>query len=243
MADIRITGRMVNFTRLTFDTNDHNAIRQQLTQMLQETASHGTLVIIDSTVEQELIALIQLLISLDLQPLGVIDGILSAEARAIQFPVLPADNKPLQRIKATKEQVVESKPETDSTQTPDAEEVVAKPARVISHVTSYHDEILRTGQCLVQDHGDIILNAGINSGSEVIASGNIHIYGSARGRVIAGAGGNGAARIFCHSLEAELVSIAGTYCVADDIPPHVLKKAVHIYLNDHQELVFEVLEF
>jgi septum site-determining protein MinC len=243
MADIRITGRMVNFTRLTFDTNDHNAIRQQLTQMLQETASHGTLVIIDSTVEQELIALIQLLISLDLQPMGVIDGILSDEARAIQFPILPADNKPLQRIKATKEQVVEAKPEADSAPTQSAEEEPVKPARVISHVTSYHDEILRTGQCLVQDHGDIILNAGINSGSEVIASGNIHIYGSARGRVIAGAGGNGAARIFCHSLEAELVSIAGTYCVADDIPQHVLKKSVHIYLNDHQELVFEVLEF
>ncbi|WP_291368756.1 MULTISPECIES: septum site-determining protein MinC [unclassified Acinetobacter] len=241
MADIRITGRMVNFTRLTFDTKDHNAIRQQLTQMLQETASHGTLVIIDSTVEQELIALIQLLISLDLQPMGVIDGILSDEARAIQFPILPADNRPLQRIKATKEQVVEA--EIEPAQTQDAAEVAAKPARVISHVTSYHDEILRTGQCLVQDHGDIILNAGINSGSEVIASGNIHIYGSARGRVIAGAGGNSAGRIFCHSLEAELVSIAGTYCVADDIPQHVLKKSVHIYLNDHQELVFEVLEF
>ncbi len=83
MADIRITGRMVNFTRLTFDTNDHNAIRQQLTQMLQETASHGTLVIIDSTVEQQLIALIQLLISLDLQPIGVIDGILSDEAHYV----------------------------------------------------------------------------------------------------------------------------------------------------------------
>ncbi|MEG0132246.1 MAG: septum site-determining protein MinC, partial [Acinetobacter sp.] len=112
-----------------------------------------------------------------------------------------------------------------------------------SHVTSYHDEILRTGQCLVQDHGDIILNAGINSGSEVIASGNIHIYGSVRGRVIAGAGGNTAARIFCHSLEAELVSIAGTYCVADDIPQDVVKKAVHIHLNDQQELVFEALQF
>ncbi|CAB1210011.1 septum site-determining protein MinC [Acinetobacter bouvetii] len=242
MADIRITGRMVNFTRLTFDTNDHDAIRQQLTQMLQETASHGTLVIIDSTVEQELIALIQLLISLDLQPMGVIDGILSDEARAIQFPILPSDNRPLQRIKPTKEQVVEVKAEPgQDTQVPD--EAEAKPARVVSHVTSYHDEILRTGQCLVQDHGDIILNAGINSGSEVIASGNIHIYGSVRGRVIAGAGGNSAARIFCHSLEAELVSIAGTYCVADDIPPHVLKKSVHIYLNDQQELVFEVLEF
>ena len=62
MADIRITGRMVNFSRLTFDTNDHDAIRQQLTSTLNEGSYLGTLVILDSTVEQELIALIQLLI-------------------------------------------------------------------------------------------------------------------------------------------------------------------------------------
>ncbi len=235
MADIRITGRMVNFTRLTFDTNDHEAIRQQLTSMLNETAYQGALVILDSTVEQELIALIQLLISLDVQPMAVIDGLLGDQARAIQFPVLAAD-RPLQRIKPTKEQVVETPVEAAT------EEVTAKPARAIRHITAYHNEILRTGQCLVQDHGDIIVNAGINSGSEVIASGNIHIYGSVRGRVIAGAGGNSAARIFCHSLEAELVSIAGTYCVADDIPQHVSKKPVHIYLNDQQELEFEALE-
>ena len=242
MADIRITGRMVNFTRLTFDTNDHHTIRQQLTQMLQETGSHGTLVILDSTVEQELIALIQLLLSLDLQPMGVIDGLLTDEARAIQFPVLPSDNKPLQRIKATKEQVVEVTKAAAGNPAVSEKENVQQP-HIVSHVTSYHNEILRTGQCLVQDHGDIILNASINSGSEVIASGNIHIYGSVRGRVIAGVGGNGSAHIFCHSLEAELVSIAGTYCVADDIPQHVLKQSVHIYLNDQQELVFEALEF
>lgn len=110
MADIRITGRMVNFSRLTFDTNDHNAIRQQLTSTLNEGSYLGTLVIIDSTVEQELIALIQLLIDLGLQPMAVIDGILGDEARAIQFPVLPAD-QPLQRIKASKEQVVVQAPE------------------------------------------------------------------------------------------------------------------------------------
>lgn len=242
MADIRITGRMFNLTRLTLDTNDQHAIRQKLTQMLQGTAAYGTLVIIDSTVEQELIALIQLLASLDLQPVGVIDGILSNQARAIQFPIFPTDKQPLQRIKATHEQVLEL-PAESAEDTADSAPDEAKPSRTISHVTSYHNEILRTGQCLVQDHGDIILNAGINSGSEVIASGNIHIYGSVRGRVIAGLGGDNAARIFCHSLEAELVSIAGTYCVADDIPPHVLKKSVHIYLNNQQELVFEVLEF
>lgn len=239
MADIRITGRMVNFSRLIFDTNDHAAIRQQLTSTLNEGSYLGTLVIIDSTVEQELIALIQLLIDLGLQPMAVIDGILGDEARAIQFPVLPTD-QPLQRIKASKEQVVDHAPEktVDSTaiQTPQKNTSV-------THVTSYHDEILRTGQSLVQDQGDIILNAGMNSGSEVIASGNIHIYGNARGRVIAGAGGHGSARIFCNSLEAELISIAGTYCVADDIPKDMIKKPVHIYLNNKQELEFEPLQF
>ncbi|WP_436463318.1 septum site-determining protein MinC [Acinetobacter seifertii] len=239
MADIRITGRMVNFSRITFDTNDHDVIRQQLSNILNEGSYQGTLVIIDSTVEQELIALIQLLVSLGLQPMAVIDGILGDEARAIQFPVLPAD-QPLQRIKATAEQVAiveKAAPAQVSTET-------KKPLNnnAVAHITSYHDEILRTGQSLVQDQGDIILKAGMNSGSEVIASGNIHIYGTVRGRVIAGAGGHAAARIFCQSLEAELVSIAGTYCVADDIPKHVVKKPVHIYLNEKQELEFEALE-
>ncbi|MDB0281704.1 septum site-determining protein MinC [Acinetobacter seifertii] len=230
---------MVNFSRITFDTNDHDVIRQQLSNILNEGSYQGTVVIIDSTVEQELIALIQLLVSLGLQPMAVIDGILGDEARAIQFPVLPAD-QPLQRIKATAEQVAiveKAAPAQVSTET-------KKPLNnnAVAHITSYHDEILRTGQSLVQDQGDIILKAGMNSGSEVIASGNIHIYGTVRGRVIAGAGGHAAARIFCQSLEAELVSIAGTYCVADDIPKHVVKKPVHIYLNEKQELEFEALE-
>lgn len=229
MTDIRITGRMVNFTRLTLDTNNYEAITAQLTQMLKETASQGALVILDSTVEQELIAIIQLLISLDVQPMAVVDGLLSKQARAIQFPILPAD-RPLQRIKATQEQVIKVPPKHE------------KQPINITHITSLHTEMLRTGQCLIQDHGDIILTADMNSGAEVIASGNIHIYGSVRGRIIAGAGGNSTARIFCHSLEAELVSISGTYCVADDIPPHLTKKPVHIYLNSDQELVFEPLE-
>ena len=241
MADIRITGRMVNFSRLIFDTNDHDAIRQQLTSTLSEGSYLGTLVVFDSTVEQELIALIQVLIDLGLQPMAVIDGLLGDEARAIQFPVLPAD-QPLQRIKASKEQVVEhAEAEVKAADN----SAIEKPQKntASTHVTSYHDEILRTGQCLVQDQGDIILNAGMNNGSEVIASGNIHIYGNARGRVIAGAGGHGSARIFCNSLEAELISIAGTYCVADDLHKDMLKKPVHIFLNNKQELEFEALQF
>lgn len=235
MGDIRITGRMVNFTRLTFDTSDHSVIRSKLSTMLSENAYQGALVIIDTTVEQELISLIQLLIDLDLQPMAVIDGLLGDQARAIQFPVIAAD-RPLQKIKATKEQVVEH---NTPQKTPDHS---TDTTTGFSQVTSYHDEVLRTGQCLVQNHGDIIVNSGINSGSELIASGNIHVYGSVRGRVIAGVSGDTSARIFCHSLEAELVSIAGTYCVSDDIPEDMIKKAVHIYLNEQQELVFEALQ-
>ena len=238
MADIRIKGRMVNAIRIMLDTADHDAIRQQLSPMLEKALPQGALAVIESSVEQELIALLQLLISLGLQPIAVTEGLLADQARSIQFPVLPPDRQ-MQEIKPAKEQVVEAPaPAVEPTQG-----TAPAVAPIVRHVTSYHDEILRTGQSMVQQQGDIILNAGINSGSEIIASGNVHIYGSARGRIIAGAGGNLAARIFCHSLEAELVSIAGTYCVADDIPQDVLKKPVHIYLNDQQELVFEALQF
>jgi len=110
MADIRIKGRMVNAIRITLETNDHDAIRQQLAPKLQAAFPPGTLVVIESTVEQELIALIQLLISMDVQPMAVTEGLLADQARAIQFPVLPPDRQ-LQEIKATKEQVIEVKPE------------------------------------------------------------------------------------------------------------------------------------
>lgn len=236
MADIRVTGRMVNFSRLTFDTNDEKTIRQQLTKILEDTASHGAVVIIDSTVEQELISLIQLLTSLDLQPMAVIDGVLTSQAKSIQFPVLPAD-RPLQRIKATQEPHVATEVNTTN-----STENKPKQQQTVEYITSYHNEMIRTGQCLIQDHGDVILNASMNSGSEVISSGNIYIYGAAKGRVVAGASGDTKARIFCQSLNAELISIAGTYCIADDIPLEVQKKAAHIYLNKEQKLVFEALE-
>jgi septum site-determining protein MinC len=236
MADIRIKGRMVNAIRIMLDTSDHDAIRQQLSPMLEKALPQGALTVIESSVEQELIELLQVLISLGLQPIAVTEGPLADQARSIQFPVLPPDRQ-MQEIKAAKEQVIDAPSPVNHAQ---PEQAVAP---IVRHVTSYHDEILRTGQSMVQQQGDIILNAGINSGSEIIASGNVHIYGSARGRIIAGAGGNLAARIFCHSLEAELVSISGTYCVADDIPQDMLKKSVHIYLNDQQELVFEALQF
>ncbi len=232
MADIRITGRMVNFSRITFETNNLDRIRQRFTDILADDDYTGTLVIIDSTVPQELIELIQLLIEFKLQPMAVVDGMLGDEARAIQFPVLAPD-QPVQRITASSQNV------TEQTTSTEAEMLI--PVKASQAATIYHDEVLRTGQSLVAENGDIVLTTSINNGSEVIASGNIFIYGTARGRVIAGASGEQNARIFCSNLEAELISIAGTYCVADDIPREFLKRSVQIYLNHNQELEFEPL--
>ncbi|KAF7275481.1 hypothetical protein GWI33_011676, partial [Rhynchophorus ferrugineus] len=159
MADIRITGRMVNFSRITFETSDLDHIRQLLEKILADDDYTGTLVIIDSTVPQELIELIQLLIEFKLQPMAVVDGVLGDDARAIQFPILPPD-QPIQRITASSQS---AEPNSNNA----AEQIIA--SKATPHQTLYHNEVLRTGQSLVADNGDIILTASMNSGSEVIA--------------------------------------------------------------------------
>ena len=65
---------------------------------------------------------------------------------------------------------------------------------------------------------DAVVLSPVNAGAEIIADGNIHVYAALRGRALAGAHGNEDARIFCKSLEADLVAIAGCYLRADEIP-------------------------
>lgn len=70
---------------------------------------------------------------------------------------------------------------------------------------------IRSGTQVYARDGDLVVTASVNAGGECFADGNIHIYGPLRGKALAGANGNTEARIFCASLEAELVSIAGHY--------------------------------
>ncbi|WP_338521695.1 septum site-determining protein MinC [Candidatus Legionella polyplacis] len=70
---------------------------------------------------------------------------------------------------------------------------------------------IRSGQQIINKKGDLIIVSSVNHGAELFASGNIHIYGTLRGKSLAGINGNSEARIFCQSLDAELLSIAGIY--------------------------------
>jgi septum site-determining protein MinC len=93
---------------------------------------------------------------------------------------------------------------------------------------------VRSGQQLYADGCDLTVLSTVGAGAEVIADGSIHVYGSLRGRALAGAQGNAEARIFCREFHAELVAIAGHYKVLDDIPEKLRGKAVQVWLENDQ---------
>lgn len=92
---------------------------------------------------------------------------------------------------------------------------------------------VRSGQQVYARGGDLIILAPVSHGSEILADGSIHVYGPLRGRALAGVMNNNNAHIFCHSLEAELVSIGGAYQVSENLRDSHWKQAVHIYLNEN----------
>jgi septum site-determining protein MinC len=111
---------------------------------------------------------------------------------------------------------------------------VATPAAATtaSHFSRIITQPVRSGQQIYARNSDLIVLASVSAGAELIADGNIHIYGALRGRALAGVSGNVEARVFCQSLEAELVSIAGHYWLHEDLQTNPLKQHVQIYLDN-----------
>ncbi|HFC8547226.1 TPA: septum site-determining protein MinC [Neisseria lactamica] len=97
---------------------------------------------------------------------------------------------------------------------------------------------VRTGQQVYAEDGDLIVTGAVSQGAELIADGNIHIYAPMRGRALAGAKGDTSARIFIHSMQAELVSVAGIYRnFEQDLPDHLHKQPVQILLQDSRLVI------
>lgn len=96
---------------------------------------------------------------------------------------------------------------------------------------------VRAGQQVYARGGDLIVEASVNEGAEVAADGDIHIYGALRGRALAGARGRNDARIWCQSLDAELVSINGIYRTRDDIDPALLGKPAVIEIQNEKMII------
>jgi septum site-determining protein MinC len=132
-------------------------------------------------------------------------------------------------LKGAKETMIEEAPEEEASPA-DAEEPPASNTLII-------ESPIRSGQSINHPHGDVIILGSASSGSEILAGGSIHVYGTLRGRAFAGAWGDQTARIFCRKNEAELLAIDGWYRTAEDMEPSTRGRPIQAYLHEGVILV------
>ena len=151
-----------------------------------------------------------------------------------QASVMPGDNPPAAAEAPAPAPFSDPAPDAEAPPA-NAPSPAADPASAVAETPQHPNSLLmdssiRSGQCIVHPEGDVIVVGSVASGAEVIAGGSIHIYGTLRGRAIAGSR-DARARIFCRKLEAELLSIDGLYMVADDMPAHLRGQPIQVWLD------------
>lgn len=206
----RLKGNLLAVTVLELLHNDLDRLDRQLSDKVASAPNffHDTplLLGLEQLAEDEpdldLDALLDLCQRHGLLPLGMRArrGADLAAAQALGIPLLPSGGR---------ERAPLAEPAAPRVEEPPPEPAV-NATRVITRP-------VRGGQQVYAPKGDLIVLSAVSPGAELIADGNVHVYGPLRGRVLAGASGDTAARIFCQQLTAELLSIAGRYKVAEDL--------------------------
>jgi len=289
-TSVKLTGRLLNFTRLHIEGNDIKVILTKIAQKLGRQRQSNLPVIVSCQQPLNLAQLWGGLWVLGLQPIGLVTGANDAQANELRIAIFPTDG---QRIdgKAPKNVATGRERKSDSTKSNPSSQHVAQPPtqspasdsqvterqnqtandiaanNTASNETTInetaaapekfvasphhqsqpegdlvHTQMLRSGQSINHVGGDVILTKGINAGAEAITDYSLHVYGKAEGRLVAGATGDTNAKIFCLRFNPSLVSVAGTYCLKENIPIEYLDKAVQVSYLDGQGLVFELME-
>jgi septum site-determining protein MinC len=120
----------------------------------------------------------------------------------------------------------------DAKSKPASEQRESRPAPGSGPIFKLVTRPVRSGQRIYAAGGDLSVIAPVSSGAELMADGNIHVYGPLRGRAMAGMKGATDARIFTQDLQAELISVAGHYRVSENIPADLRGAPVQVYLDD-----------
>jgi len=97
------------------------------------------------------------------------------------------------------------------------EKSASKKKEIKQYSSTLITQPVRSGQQVYANQSDLVILAPVGAGAEVLADGDIHVYGALRGRALAGVSGNKNARIYCRQLDPELISIAGHYKLNEDI--------------------------
>jgi septum site-determining protein MinC len=148
----------------------------------------------------------QIILSNNMVPIGVRGGSVEQHTAAVTegIPTIA-----IGKAKSTNEPAVEPTPSTKKTEKP--EKIEKRQA------TKLITTPIRSGMQVYAKDADLVVIAPVSVGAELLADGNIHVYGPLRGRALAGIQGDTQARIFCRTLEAELVAIAGYYLVKEEM--------------------------
>lgn len=207
-------------TMLQITHYDLEALTQQLTAAIARAPNFfiGSPVVVDLDKIQQLsdidfLRLKQILIHAGLVPVGARGGSPEQMENAVQagFP----------RVTIGKNISSDATPQKNIKES-------SAPTKLVAHP-------IRSGMQVYAKDTDLIVVAQVSPGAELLADGHIHVYGALRGRALAGVQGNTQARIFCRTLEAELVSIAGYYLTREDmqtLPAH--EGMIQIYLENEQ---------
>lgn len=224
---IEFKGGSITLPILRLLGNNLHAITDQLAQKVKQAPEffHNAPIIIDlqelSTQESlDFTSLIRELRKVGLTPIGVRGGdeVQHSLAEALGLAVLAHGKAEISFSQAEKHE---------------AQAATANATKLI-------EQPIRSGQRIYAPGGDLIVLAQVSNGAEIMADGNIHIYGTLRGRALAGVKGNLNSRIFCQDLQAELISIAGHYRISEDLDESVRGKSVQIYLQGTSLIINEL---
>lgn len=221
MPAFQLKGSLFTLTALQLLSLDEHHIRSQLQNQMQQSSTffrHAPIIIELQKVSESkepinFAALIQLLREFELIPVGVRGGSETQTAAAVAAGLA---------------QLINTKAANKETQTAKKQAGLHGKSKLIT-------QPVRSGQQVYAKGGDLVVTAPVSAGAELLADGHIHVYGPLRGRALAGVSGDKTARIFCRSLAAELVSIAGHYWVSEDLKvPLDRREWVQIYLEEER---------
>lgn len=254
--------------RVVLHEADTQALIDALAQRMNDAGAffENEPVVIDATRIEGLVdwkALTEALRSHKLHPVGVVadgeqqEAALAAGLPAVDLggaPVRP-DSRPVPEQDVPAAAVTPEKPadpasapeasaaedEAAATAEASAPALAAQPAPAVAPAAMIVNRPLRSGQRIYARDTDLIVIGMVSRGAEVIADGNVHVYGPLRGKAMAGARGDARARIFTTELDPELVAIAGVYRVIETrLDPAVHEKPAIVSLSG-ESLQFEAL--
>ena len=234
---VDLKGSVFTLPVLQIHSNSIEAIESELTERLSAALKffqHAPVVIdLEKLAGQELdfSALLKLFARQDLVSVGVKNGSAQQNALAISAGLAVLKGGTLQDILS--DTSVKSEPVIEPAQAP-APVATSASTKVVT-------QPVRSGQQIYAKGGDLIVLAAVNPGAEIVADGNVHVYAPMKGRALAGVRGDTSARIFCQSMEAELISIAGNFRVFEDqMPADIRGKNVQAYLAGEQLVVVPI---